>query len=63
MDGILRTAPLRPPIDPDGTQDTSLEKQAKDHHISTGKAALVNRILALNNSLPLRSCPGSPSVS
>ena len=33
------------------TQDTSLEKQAKDHHISTGKAALVNRILALNASL------------
>ena len=33
------------------TQDTSLEKQAKDHHISTGKAALVNRVLALNATL------------
>ena len=32
-------------------QDKELEKQAKANNISTGKAALVNRILALNNSL------------
>ena len=33
------------------TQDTSLEKQAKDHHISTGKAALIRQAMALNGSL------------
>ena len=32
-------------------QDASLEQQAKANHISTGKAALVNRVIALNGSL------------
>lgn len=52
VDGILRdSASQASVLTQTVTQDTSLEKQAKDHHISTGKAALVNRILALNNSL------------
>ena len=33
------------------TQDAELERQARENSISTGKAALVNRILALNSSL------------
>ena len=54
VDGILRdSASQASVLTQTVTQDTSLEKQAKDHHISTGKAALVNRILALNNSLSL----------
>ena len=52
VDGILRdSASQASVLTQTVTQDTSLEKQAKDHRISTGKAALVNRILALNNSL------------
>lgn len=52
VDGILRdSASQASVLTQTVTQDTSLEKQAKDHHISTGKAALVNRILALNDSL------------
>ena len=52
VDGILRdSASQASVLTQTVTQDTSLEKQAKDHHISTGKAALVNRILALNSSL------------
>ena len=33
------------------TQDAALEQQAKANHISTGKAALVNRVLAMNDTL------------
>ena len=33
------------------TQDAGLEQQAKANNISTGKAALVNRILAMNDTL------------
>ena len=33
------------------TQDAGLEQQARENSISTGKAALVNRVLALNSSL------------
>ena len=52
VDGILRdSASQASVLTQTVTQDTSLEKQAKDHHIFTGKAALVNRILALNDSL------------
>ena len=52
VDGILRdSASQASVLTQTVTQDTSLEKQAKDHHISTGKAALVNRVLALNPAL------------
>ena len=52
VDGILRdSASQASVLTQTVTQDTSLEKQAKDHHISTGKAALVNRVLALNATL------------
>ena len=33
------------------TQDAGLAQQARENNISTGKAALVNRVLALNSSL------------
>ena len=33
------------------TEDTEREQQAQKNHISTGKAALVNRVLAINPSL------------
>ena len=33
------------------TQDAGLEQQARQHHISTGKAALVNQAIGLNSSL------------
>lgn len=32
-------------------KDSGLEQQARDNNISTGKAALINRVLALNSSL------------
>lgn len=32
-------------------KDAALEKQAKEHSISTGKASLINRAIALNSSL------------
>ena len=52
VDGILRdSASQASVLTQTVTQDTSLEKQAKDHHISTGKAALVNRVLAINPAL------------
>ena len=52
VDGILRdSASQASVLTQTVTQDTSLEKQAKDHHISTGKAALIRQAMALNGSL------------
>lgn len=36
-------------------KDTALERQAKENHISTGKASLVTQIMALNNELTFES--------
>jgi len=33
------------------TKDTALEKQARENNISTGKASLINRVMAVNNAL------------
>ena len=38
-------------IDQTLTQDAGREQQARENNISTGKAALVNRVLALNSTL------------
>ena len=52
VDGVLRTNESKAAVlTQTVTQDAELERQARDNSISTGKAALVNRILALNSSL------------
>lgn len=37
------------------TQDAGLDRLASDHHISTGKAALANQVLAVNGTLPFET--------
>ena len=52
VDGVLQTSESRASVLTQTlTQDAGLTQQARENNISTGKAALVNRILALNNSL------------
>ena len=52
VDGVLQTSESRASVLTQTlTQDAGLTQQARENSISTGKAALVNRILALNNSL------------
>ena len=52
VDGVLRTNESKAAVlTQTVTQDVELERQARENSISTGKAALVNRILALNSSL------------
>ena len=52
VDGVLRTNESKAAVlTQTVTQDAELERQARENSISTGKAALVTRILALNSSL------------
>ena len=52
VDGVLQTSEARASVLTQTlTQDAGLEQQARENSISTGKAALVNRVLALNSSL------------
>ena len=52
VDGVLQTSEAKAAVLTQTlTQDATREQQARENNISTGKAALVNRILALNNSL------------
>ena len=52
VDGVLQTSEAKAAVLTQTlTQDAAREQQARENSISTGKAALVNRILALNNSL------------
>ena len=52
VDGVLRANESKAAVlTQTVTQDAELERQARENSISTGKAALVNRILALNSSL------------
>ena len=52
MDGVLQTSESRASVLTQTlTQDAGLERQARENSISTGKAALVNRVLALNATL------------
>ena len=52
VDAILQaSAPTASVLTQTLAQDAGLEQQARENHISTGKAALVNRILSLNPSL------------
>lgn len=52
VDGILQSRELRVAVLTQTVpQDTALEKQAQEYHISTGKAALIRRILELNSNL------------
>ena len=52
VDSILQaSAPKASVLTQTVSQDAGLEQQAKENHISTGKAALVNRILSRNPSL------------
>ena len=52
VDGVLQTSESRASVLTQTlTQDAGLEQQARENNISTGKAALVNRVLALNSSL------------
>ena len=52
VDGVLRTNESKAAVlTQTVTQDAELERQARENSISTGKAALVNRILAFNSSL------------
>ena len=50
--GVLQTSEARASVLTQTlTQDAGLEQQARENSISTGKAALVNRVLALNSAL------------
>ncbi len=50
--GVLQTSEAKAAILTQTlTQDAGLEQQARENSISTGKAALVNRVLALNSAL------------
>ena len=52
VDGVLQTSESRASVLTQTlTQDAGLEQQARENSISTGKAALVNRVLALNSAL------------
>ncbi|MEE0204374.1 MAG: PepSY domain-containing protein [Oscillospiraceae bacterium] len=52
VDGVLQTSEAKAAILTQTlTQDADLEQQARENSISTGKAALVNRVLALNSAL------------
>ena len=52
VDGVLQTSESRASVLTQTlTQDAGLTQQAREHSISTGKAALVNRVLAINPSL------------
>ena len=52
VDGVLQTSESRASVLTQTlTQDAVLEQQARENSISTGKAALVNRVLALNPAL------------
>ena len=52
VDGVLQTSEAKAAVLTQTlTQDAGLEQQARENNISTGKAALVNRVLALNSTL------------
>ena len=52
VDGVLQTNEARASVLTQTlTQDAGLEQQARENSISTGKAALVNRVLAQNSAL------------
>ena len=52
VDGVLETSESRASVLTQTlTQDVGLERRARENSISTGKAALVNRVLALNSAL------------
>ena len=52
VDSVLQTSESRASVLTQTlTQDAGLEQQARENSISTGKAALVNRVLALNSAL------------
>ena len=52
VDGVLQTSEAKAAVLTQTlTQDAGLEQQARENGISTGKAALVNRVLALNPAL------------
>ena len=52
VDGVLQTSEAKADVMTQTlTQDAGLEQQARENNISTGKAALVNRVLALNSAL------------
>lgn len=52
VDGVLQTSESRASVLTQTlTQDAGLTQQARENSISTGKAALVNRVLALNATL------------
>ena len=52
VDGVLQTSEAKASVLTQTlTQDAGLEQQARENNISTGKAALVNRVLALNSAL------------
>ena len=52
VDGVLQTSEAKASVLTQTlTQDAGLEQQARKNSISTGKAALVNRVLALNPAL------------
>ena len=51
VDGVLQTSEAKVSVLTQTlTQDAGLEQQARENNISTGKAALVNRVLAINPS-------------
>ena len=52
VDGVLQTSESRASVLTQTlTQDAGLEQRARENSISTGKAALVNRVLTINPSL------------
>ena len=52
VDGILQTSQSQASVlTQTVTQDAALERQARENRISTGKAALINRIIAMNDRL------------
>ena len=52
VDGVLQTSEAKAAVLTQTlTQDAGLEQQARENSISTGKAALVNRVLAINPAL------------
>ena len=52
VDGVLESSAAKASVlTQTVTQDAELEQQARENNISTGKAALVNHVLALNSAL------------
>ena len=52
VDGVLQTSEAKASVLTQTlTQDTARDQQAQENNISTGKAALVNRVLAINPCL------------